>query len=785
MPLASTLQKVLEEAKAQSIASRNKQVWVWQDGDQYIRTFGERPKGANFLGRVVGLEGVEPELYGGAAITGGALASQARQPQQATAQQQPAPLNLDDVQKRISELQSQQQQSAPATPAAPGQEAPAPQGPAPLTIDSVQARIAELEGQNNLAKDIGVQTAHGLGRGVAGSFGIPGSAQQFTSWISSLLGKTGEGLGSSPFGAIDLPTSPEATAWAERNVIGDRPTPQTSTGRFVGDVAEYLPPSLIGGPTGLAGVAGRLGYGLASGVASEGAKEAGASPLVQALAGLSPGIAVGGAKMLTHQFGPSASIRTAAGDIEPEQWQKGTTLSQAGREVGVPLMGHEALSPEVGQGPLGMLATKMSGTYAGGPLIRNVMEQRPTQVAQAAQKEIGKLGPSSTVEDVLSRTKDVMNSAIKNAEEHRTELTKGLYDAAGPMPIPESAVAPIIDTISSKIDEVGPKTGLGKELASIRNKLFDNTGETPSIETKTSRLQTVYKELRDSLNMPPDAGGAQRSHVGVLSPIAGQIRDTLAENNPYFAKADALYKEASAPVVRLYGTSDEPGIARKIAEAKSPSQLRDLMINPDNVSPDTVHTIADIFGSQGRSKDLSAWLGHYLENSFNKASTDVGTGKNPKLGADWRNSIYGNPKQRDVLNAYYSEIDPTGKAGEGFQKLMQVLEKTGKTQLSPTQSQKKSFGQLLASEELPNLSGLGAGSAALYTTKSPLIASGVFVIGSALQNFITKTLPKLPSRTVAKNLTAPDSVERLRALAGKKPLSSEAAASVMSILGTR
>ncbi|CAB4192608.1 hypothetical protein UFOVP1244_45 [uncultured Caudovirales phage] len=783
MPIASALQKALEDAQAQSLSS-NRQVWIWKAGDKYIPTLGDKPEGSSLMGRVIGEEGVKPQLYAGAAgvVGGGGLVSPASQPQAQAAQ---PPLTLDDVQKRISELQAQQKQ---AVPAAPDQTAAPAQGPAPLTIDAVQARIAELEAKNKpsaagVAGDIATQVAHGLGRGVASIPGIPGSIQDLTAKASGLLPDwLGKGLGDSPLGAVKLPGSPETIGWAERNVIGARPVPQTAAGRYAGNVAEYLPPSAIGGPTGLAG---RLGFGLASGLASEGAKEAGAPPLVQALAGLSPGIAAGGAKIAMHQFGPAASIRTATEGIGPEQWQKGTVLSQAGQEAGIPLMGHEALSPEVGQGPLGMLATKMSGTYSGGPLIRGVIEQRPAQVSQAVQKEIGKLGPSSTVEDVLSRTKDVMNSAIKDAEAHRTELTKGLYDAAGQMPIPESAISPIIDTISSKIDEVGPKTGLGKELASIRNKLFDNTGETPSIETKTSRLQTVYKELRDSLNMPPDAGGAQRSHVGVLSPIAGQIRDTLAENNPYFAKADALYKEASAPVVRLYGTSEEPGIARKIAEAKSPSQLKDLMINPDNVSPDTVHTIADIFGSQGRSKDLSSWLGHYLENSFNKASTDVTTGKNPALGANWRNAIYGNPRQREVLNAYYSEIDPTGKAGEGFQNLMQVLEKTGKTQLSATQSQKKSIGQFIASEELPSLAGLGAGSAALYTGKSPIVAAGWYLTGNALQNFVTKVLPKLPSKTIARNLTAPDSVERLKALAGKEPLSSGAAASVLSILGTR
>jgi len=662
VPLASALQKALEDAKIQSLSS-NRQVWIWKTPDKYVSTLGEKPEGGSLMGRVIGEEGVNPQLYaGGAGVVGGSgLVSPS--PQSPAQAQSPPPLTLDDVQKRISELQSQQRQSAPDTPV---QEAPTPQGPAPLTIDSVQARIAELESQNKpsvgtLAKDIAVQTAHGLGRGVAGIPGIPGTAQQLTSWLSSLLpGKIGEGLGASPLGAINLPTAPETTALAEKYLISDRPAPQTKTGRFAGDVAEYLPAAAIGGPTGLAG---RLGFGLATGLASEGSKAAGAPPLVQMLAGLSPGIAAGGVKMAIHQFGPAASIRTAAEGISPEDWQRGAALAQAGQEVGVPLMGHEAVSPAVGQGGLGMLATKMSGTYAGGPPIRNVIEQRPAQIAQAAEKQIGKLGPETSPQEVLSSTKETMNKAIRDAE-------------------------------------------------------------------------------------------------NVLGPD-------------------------SEEVARLFGTNDNPNIVRKIASASSPGQLRDLMINPDNVSPDTVRAVSDIFKMQGKPDNLSAWLRDYLDNSFSKASTDIRTGKNPSSGVEWRNAIYGNKKQRDVLDAYYSEIDPTGKAGEGFQKLMQVLEKTGKTQLSATQSQRKSFGQMVTAEELPNLSGLGASSAALYTGHSPIAAAGWYVVGNALQNFITKVLPKLPSGTIARNLTAPDSVERLRALAGKEPLSSGAAASVLSILGTR
>ena len=71
MPIASALQKALEDAQAQSLSS-NRQVWIWKAGDKYIPTLGDKPEGSSLMGRVIGEEGVKPQLYAGAAgVVGG------------------------------------------------------------------------------------------------------------------------------------------------------------------------------------------------------------------------------------------------------------------------------------------------------------------------------------------------------------------------------------------------------------------------------------------------------------------------------------------------------------------------------------------------------------------------------------------------------------------------------------------------------------------------------------------------------------------------------------------
>lgn len=664
----------------------------------------------------------------------------------------------------------------------------APKTPAE-SVSPAQALLQAGARPRELTQDFATQILHGLGRGVAAIPGIAGD-------IPNLVGSGLEWLGSKVApettagiaGAINPiaslltpPTSAETIGFAERNIIGERPKPKSDVSRFAGNVAQYIPGAAVplGGAT-LTNIAKQAGLGALSGAASEGAKEAGWSPAAQVAAGMVPATGAIGLNMV--RGGPASRlVREATSELSPEDWQKAAAVQQTAKEVGVPLIGSEALAPKVGPGAIGELASQVKATARGGPIINPIFEQRPEQIREVASKAIARIGPDATANDVLVNTRDVASKAIAQAKLERSQITSPLYQAAGKIDIPAEAISPIIAKIDEAIDVAG-KTPLRAALTKLRGQLTTESG----VETRTSRLQDVYQHVRDAMDDPSIVEGSLRKQIGTLAPINNQIRDALVANNPTYAQADALFKRMSEPVVALAGTADNPGLMARVRDATSQAELRTLLLDPENVSPDTVRIVADVFRSQNRANDLSAWVRHYLENSLDKASKDLQSGQNPALGANWRNLIGGAPNQRAVLDTYLNEVDPTGGASRGMGRLLQVVERTAKTPGtgSPT------AGRLQMAESLgrgaaPTAAGIGA-AGALGTLGAPAggMAAG-YMAADFAQRFIRNQAMRMGSGRLARALTDPDAVGKLRTLAHRDPSSPAAAAAVMAILGGR
>lgn len=659
---------------------------------------------------------------------------------------------MSDIWDTIA-AEAQRQQAPPAAP-----------GP---SADDIWKNIESAANQQPQAGYVG-QILHGLGRGVAAIPGIPGDVANLeTKALGLFAPKAAEAIQQ-----FMPPTSEKLVNFAQDNLIGQKPAATSPGADFAGRVAAYVPSALLGGPEGLLG---RTALAGASGAASEGAKDLGLPAPYQIAAGMAPGLLASGAQFLRS---PAATaVEPAARYMAPGDWAAGKALQQAGQDVGVPLMAHEALAPNVGGGPLAQLAGDVRATPEGGAVISKVFEARPQQITDAAKRATAAIGPASTAPDALNAVRDVAGTAIRQAERARTAATKPLFDAAGQGNVPPDAVNNILASVGDAIDSAGPNSALGKQLATLRGRMLTDTGDP---ETRVSRLQRVYMELRDSLEMPPDAGGAQRSSIGTLSPLAGDIRDMLVAENPTFARANALYQQLSAPVVALKGTADNPGLVRRIAEAGSNAELQKLLLDPENVSPATVTQLADMFQQQGRTGDLSGWMRHYLETSLNKASTDLQSGQNPALGVNWRKMVYGNPAQRAVLNSYFDQIDPSGSAGRGFDKLMAVLERTGRTpgMGSPTAGRLQT-AETLANSPVPMAAATGA-AAGLGAAGIPV--AGGLMLGNKSLGFIQRAAREMGSRDIANALTAPDAVERLQTLARRDPASAPALRSALAIL---
>lgn len=685
-------------------------------------------------------------------------------------------------------------------------------------------------GPRDVVQDYPIQILHGLGRGIAAIPGFGGDIANLLGYGIDWLGnkiapETNAGIKNIIAPIPHLPTSAQTVGAAERNLIGKRPEPKTAGARFAGNVAQYIPGALLpmGGGATVANLAKQGLLGAASGASAEGARELGLPPAVQVGAGLLPGLLASGVNALSGRTGAAGQIRQALRETTPVDFEAAAARQAAGRAIGVPLMGQEALAPEVGAGPLGALASGVSSTAAGAPKIAKVFEARPAQVTSAVKSATARLGPTASADEVLTSIKDTATRAIEAAKAERTRVTSPLFQAAGKTDIPADAIAPIVSQIDDAIAGAGTGSKLSGALTKLRSQLAPNAMDEEArlkalndsletlskrshaniptsstdlkalmsavkspYETNTARLQNIYQELRDSLDDPLMLEGSLRKQSGILRPIAGQIQDALASNNPIYRQANDLYQRMSGPVRALAGEPDNPALIARVANAKSNESLRRLLLDPENISPENVGEIANVFRSQNRLPDLGAFMRHALENEFNSASRQLQSGANPAMGVKFGNAVYGTDKQRALMQSYWNQLDPTGAAGRGLETLFKVTERTGRTpgMGSPTATRLQ-LGESLGGGPAATAAQLGAGAMMAATGLPAGQLAGGYLVSNSILGQIRRAYLSLGAAKVARILTDPDSVGKLRALARKDPASPAAATAVLSMMGGR
>lgn len=708
-----------------------------------------------------------------------------------------------------------------------------PLAPVPGDLSPANTILRQGAPARATAYDYISQILHGLGRGAAAIPGlagdIPAMAGQGAEWLGSKVApETTAGIAETVRPIASLltpPTSAETVGFAERNIIGPRPTPASPGSRFAGNVAQYVPASMlpIGGGGTAANIAKQGLLGAVSGASSEAAREAGLPTGVQIAAGLLPGLVVGGSNLLSGRTGASGEIRKSLRDTAPADFKAAAERQAAGRAIGVPLMGQEALAPEVGSGPIGALAAGVASTPSGGSRIAKVFESRPTRITTAVKSATAALGPAASADDVLTSIKDTAASAINAAKAERTRVTSPLFQAAGKTDIPADAIAPIVAQIDDAIAGAGAGSKLGSALTKLRSQLAPNAMDEETrlaalnsslaklsershaniptsstdlhklmsavqspYETNTARLQNIYQELRDSLDDPLMLEGSLRKQSGILRPIAAQLQDALASNNTVYRQANDLYQRMSGPVRALTGDPENPGLMARVAAAPNNESLRRLLLDPENISPQNVAEIANVFRSQGRLEDLGAFMRHAMENQFNNAGRQMQSGANPAMGVKFGNAVYGTENQRALMSAYWDQLDPTGGAGRGMETLFKVLDRTGRTpgMGSPTATRLQ-LGESLGGGPASTAAQLGAGAIMAATGLPAGQFAGAYLISSGILGQIRRAYLSLGAARIARILTDPDAVGKLRAIAKKDPASPAAATAVLSLMGGR
>lgn len=614
---------------------------------------------------------------------------------------------------------------------------------------------------------------YGLSQGLSAAAGLPGD-------IARLGGAGLEWLGSK----VAPQTTQSVADWARNNitlppgsaqVMAANPPPMapptTPLGKFAAGVSQYIPGGMMGGLPGAIS-------GLGAGLGAQGAQSMGAPPWAQLLAGTAGGLAPSAVGGLAGLFRSPLTKQTtqAFQDLEktsPGAAAAGQQMMGEAQKRGIDLTAGEAFAPKVGQGQVAELQARSMQNREDALRYAEAIQKRPQQVKNAVAEQLAALGPDVPIDDLVNGTSQIAQKAIDDANTFRTAQTRDLYARADPLQVPQDQVARVLDTIDTQLERVSPGTPAYTGLSDLRNMLIREGAP----DTQISRLNSAYQSIRDRMNYDVDAAGSLKRETGTVGPINKQLEQILESASPDFAEAQRRYRELSGPIEQM-----QNGFVGKMSRGTTPQALQSIMFDP-RYSIDRVPEIAQLFRSQGKLDLLGSWLNKTLNNSFSDAQkTLAGGSENPEMGALWARKIYGNPNQRNLLQAYAGEMDPSGSLGRSFDMTMKILESTGRI---------PGLGMTIPAEQTgggagARIAGKAAVAAGMAMTGHPMGQAGAgYMMANEIGRQLSRKVDTATPAGVAKMFSDPKNIPKFMALARSDPRSPRALSLVLSMMGGR
>lgn len=218
------------------------------------------------------------------------------------------------------------------------------------------------------AMDVGASLASGVGRGVAGLVGLPGTLQDMAnsglSWATGL-----PPLPASPLSASTLQSGLSTVTGGASDY-----QPKTTAGEFAGTVGEFLPGSVVPGGN----VGNLLRFGVVPGLASEGAGQLTEGTSIEPYARVAAALIAPAVPALV-----SRAISPFSGSISPERQQAIAAL----QSEGVPLTAGQQT---------GSRGLQFAESELGGGRAASIMDDQARAFTEAAMSRGGQKGLATT-----------------------------------------------------------------------------------------------------------------------------------------------------------------------------------------------------------------------------------------------------------------------------------------------------------------------------------------------------------------------------------------------------
>lgn len=328
-----------------------------------------------------------------------------------------------------------------------------------------------------------------------------------------------------------------------------------------------------------------------------------------------------------------------------------------------------------------------------------------------------------------------------------------------------------VGSVLSKLDNdirLAGDTEEGKILKKYRDELAPN-GKPLALP---SQLESIYKSNRNKTQLGLNPTSEERTAAGVLRGHVSSLDNLIKDVSPSIRNGRLVYEQLSREVVDPLLKGPIGKLAGKGADAQKEATYSRAMseMQSDTARPDRIRTIADEF----KKVDKEAFpnlVRSYLENKLNTSLKDLQGRRNPAAGANFRNAIAGTPQDAANLRAMIEKTAETQgqnpeKTYQGFRKLLDVLDATGRVPGMGSQTQSR-MEQAAMARTSPLATGLETKFAAPTSQIAKMIREWTY---------------KGTYKKLADVFTDPDSVRKMQQLVNLKPTSIEAQKAVLGLL---
>lgn len=367
------------------------------------------------------------------------------------------------------------------------------------------------------------------------------------------------------------------------------------------------------------------------------------------------------------KFSPGVKpiVRDALKSVPASQVDDAFAAQRAGRAVGSPVTGPEALNST----DLLTLQRLAERTAGGGPL-RRLMESRPATQQAAVQNVSRQISPSMPPRQVKQDLATASRGALDTVKAARTNAVSPFYRAAATESMPASVLDDVLREVDDQIARVGTESGIGRQLTAYKGKILSAIDDTGA---RVGPLDAIYKETREAVGKTKLQPGALDNEVkGVLGPINRQLGNSLSRGNENIAMGRAVYQDRS-PAVNAMRASPVGDLVPRAGVVPTFKDQAGKLLSPENVRPDDVVRALRAV-SRENPRAAPQWVAGYIDNTMDTAMKRLASGKVENAGGKFYTAIAGTPNARANIRAAFGALPQGSVRWRAFENVLKTFE---------------------------------------------------------------------------------------------------------------